>query len=184
MRGATGVIAPGSVGAIAFMCRPHCWQYAKPTGVGVPQRGHAIVDGVEDGRGDASGPRGMPPPPVPAPITGGGVANGPAGGIIGAPIPGAKGSAPPTRAAPPEGGAECRSNAGEPGVVACNAPPQLRQNFIPAGFSPRHEGQITGNPAACAGVCVGGGASALPQLRQNDDPGGLWWPQDEQRSID
>ena len=25
------------------MCRPHCWQYAKPTGVGVPQRGHVTI---------------------------------------------------------------------------------------------------------------------------------------------
>lgn len=25
------------------MCRPHCWQYANPTGVGVPQRGHVII---------------------------------------------------------------------------------------------------------------------------------------------
>lgn len=25
------------------MWRPHCWQYAKPTGVGVPQRGHVIM---------------------------------------------------------------------------------------------------------------------------------------------
>lgn len=25
------------------MWRPHCWQYAKPTGVGVPQRGHVII---------------------------------------------------------------------------------------------------------------------------------------------
>ena len=35
--------APGSVGCSACMCRPHCWQYANPTGVGVPQRGHVIM---------------------------------------------------------------------------------------------------------------------------------------------
>jgi hypothetical protein len=34
---------PGSVGAIGWRCRPHCWQYAKPTGVAVPHRGHVIV---------------------------------------------------------------------------------------------------------------------------------------------
>ncbi len=25
------------------MCRPQPWQYAKPTGVGVPQRGHVSI---------------------------------------------------------------------------------------------------------------------------------------------
>jgi hypothetical protein len=25
------------------MCRPHCWQYANPTGVEVPHRGHVIM---------------------------------------------------------------------------------------------------------------------------------------------
>ena len=89
-----------------------------------------------------------------------GVASGPPGAIIGAPMAGA-----------------C---AGEPGVVCCSVAPQLRQNFMPGGFSPRHAPQMTGNPAAWAGVCVGGGASALPQFKQNDDPGGLWWPQAEQ----
>jgi hypothetical protein len=84
----------------------------------------------------------------------------PPGAIIGAPVAGA-----------------C---AGEPGEV-CSVAPQLRQNFIPAGFSPRHAPQMAGNPPAGAGVCVGGGASALPQFKQNDDPGGLWWPQAEQR---
>jgi hypothetical protein len=37
---------PGSVGAIGWMCRPHCWQYAKPVGVDVPQRGQMIVLGA------------------------------------------------------------------------------------------------------------------------------------------
>jgi hypothetical protein len=28
------------------MCNPHCWQYAKPVGVAVPQRGHVIIVGA------------------------------------------------------------------------------------------------------------------------------------------
>ncbi|HEY1551523.1 MAG TPA: hypothetical protein VGG28_27035 [Kofleriaceae bacterium] len=39
-------IWPGSVGAIGWMCSPHCWQYAKPVGVDVAQRGHVIVVGA------------------------------------------------------------------------------------------------------------------------------------------
>jgi hypothetical protein len=171
------------------MCSPHCWQYANPTGVGVPQRGHDTVDGRPARGGDASGPRGAkpgPPAPVPTPICGGapigcatgGAINGPDGAAIGDGV--ANGPAGGATIGAPSGGA----NAGEPGVV-CSAAPQLRQNFIPGGFSPRHDPQmIAGNPPLGAGVCVGGGASALPQFRQNDDPGGLWWPQDEQRSID
>jgi hypothetical protein len=64
-----------------------------------------------------------------------------------------------------------------------SALPQLRQNFIPGGFSPRQVVQITGNPAPAPGVCAGAAANAVPQFKQNDDPGGLWWPQAEQRSI-
>jgi hypothetical protein len=107
-------------------------------------------------------------------IGGGGVAKAPPGGIpgggaiIGAPTPGG-----------PEGGAK----AGDPGVVAASDAPQLRQNFIPGGFSPRQLPQITGNPAPPPGVCAGAADSAVPQFKQNDDPGGLWWPQAEQRSI-
>jgi hypothetical protein len=104
---------------------------------------------------------------------GGGVANGPGGGIRGPPGGGAIIGAPTAGA-----------NDGAPGVVCASAAPQLRQNFIPGGFSPRHEGQITGNPPAAAGVGAGAAAaSAVPQFKQNDDPGGLWWPQAEQRSI-
>ena len=67
-----------------------------------------------------------------------------------------------------------------------SALPQLRQNFIPGGFSPRHTPQMAGNPGGGVGVCpyAGGataGASELPQLRQNDDPAGLSWPHIEQR---
>ena len=155
--------APGSVGAIAFMCRPHCWQYANVEGVGVPQRGHVIVLAPDGWRG-ADGAAFVPTASAAA-AGEPGVANGPEGGTIGAPRPGAKD--------------------GDPGVVCWSVAPQLRQNFIPGGFSPRHAPQITDNPAAGPGVCaVGGGAIALPQFKQNDDPGGLWWPQLEQRSID
>lgn len=70
-----------------------------------------------------------------------------------------------------------------------SAPPQLRQNFIPGGFSPRHAGQIVGNPGpepgvwakACGADAVG--ASELPQFRQNDEPAGLSWPHIEQRIV-
>jgi hypothetical protein len=134
------------------MCRPHCWQYAKPTGVDVPHRGHVIIP-PPDGRAGAT-------------TTGGGTIAGADGGaIIGAPPSGA-----PIMGAPP-------SIAGDPGVVWPKLVPHERQNFIPGGFSPRHTVQITGNPDAATGVC----ARALPQLRQNDDPGGLSWPQTEQR---
>jgi hypothetical protein len=111
------------------------------------------------------GGRGAVIPAVGAPPRGGGVTNGPGAGINGAPAP-----MPPI--------------AGEPGVVWPSVAPQLRQNFMPAGFSPRQAPQITGNPAPPGEVCVGGGAIAVPQFKQNDDPGGLWWPQAEQRSID
>jgi hypothetical protein len=140
------------------MCRPQPWQYAKPTGVCVPQRGHAIVE--------PCGARG-------APATGAGIA---AATGIGRPAEGNTlgvcGSVLRTPA----------PIAGDPGVVWPRPVPQLRQNFMPGGFSPRHIGQMTlaaGNPAAMGGVCAG--TSALPQFRQNDDPGGLSWPQTEQR---
>ncbi len=92
-------------------------------------------------------------PPMP-----GGDAIGPAGGII----PGAIGGI-----------------ALAPGPVI--ALPQLRQNFMPGGFSPRQTLQMLGNPAARGGVCARAGAIELPQFRQNDDPGGLSWPHIEQR---
>src|SRR5262245_11962286 len=94
--------------------------------------------------------------------SGAGVANGPGGGIADGAIIGA-----PTATGP-----------------AASDTPQLRQNFMPGGFSPRHALQIVGNPPLAAGVCASAAASALPQFKQNDDPGGLWWPQAEQRSID
>ena len=93
---------------------------------------------------------------------GAGVANGPGGGM-------------------PGGGAII--GAPTAGVGGWSAVPQFRQNFMPGGFSPLHDVQIVGNPAAAPGVCAGAAASAEPQFKQNDDPGGLWWPQAEQRSI-
>jgi hypothetical protein len=42
------------------------------------------------------------------------------------------------------------------GTPAASALPQLRQNFIPGGFSPRHapHTMIAGNPGDCIGVCA------------------------------
>ena len=158
IRTATPPPEPGSVGAIALRCRPHCWQYANPTGVGVAQRGHVIVLPAGVGRGDTTDGEAIGPP-------GAGAISGPgAGDIIGAPTAGPNGFIA--------------------GVVGCIASvaPQLRQNFMLPGFSPRHCAQMTvGNPDAGGGVAVGGGASAVPQFKQNDEPGGLWWPQAEQR---
>lgn len=90
------------------MCRPHCWQYAKPTGVAVPQRGHVIVLPPADGRdgGDAFGPAGANDGVALPGVNGAGVANGPGGGMIGPPGGGAIIGAPTAGA-----------SAGEPGVV-------------------------------------------------------------------
>jgi len=93
------------------MWSPHCWQYAKPTGVAVPQRGHVIVLPPADGRpgGDAFGPAGandggaVGGNAVGGNGNGAGVANGPGGAIPGG---GAIIGAPTTGA-----------SAGEPGVV-------------------------------------------------------------------
>lgn len=109
------------------------------------------------GRGtDGNGP----PPPI---GPGGGMpGNGPGGGICG-------------------GGIIC---AGTFGCEAFwSALPQLRQNFMPGGFSPRQTLQVfdVGNPCGGRGVCPNAGANELPQFRQNDDPGGLSWPHIEQR---
>jgi hypothetical protein len=110
------------------MWSPHCWQYAKPIGVAVPQRGQLIV-----------------------------------------PLSGVRSS-----------GFEI---AGAIGMGIESDAPQLRQNFIPCGFSPRHAGQIMGTIGATAttGGAATAAASALPQFRQNDAPGRLSWPQAEQR---
>jgi hypothetical protein len=81
----------------------------------------------------------------------------------------------------PGRGAIGAPNAGSAAPVGVNALPQLRQNFIPGGFSPRHMPQTMtlGNPACGGGVC----ARELPQFRQNDDPPGLSWPHIEQRIV-
>jgi hypothetical protein len=64
---------------------------------------------------------------------------------------------------------------------APSAVPQLLQNFIPGGFSPRHAPQIVGNPADGPGVCACTAGSELPQFKQNAEFGGLSWPHIEQR---
>jgi hypothetical protein len=71
--------------------------------------------------------------------------------------------------------------------IAPSELPQLRQNFMPGVFSPRHEGQkVVGNPGAGTGVFAAPGAAPIParpvpQFRQKDDPGGLSWPHIEHR---
>ena len=120
-------------------------------------------------RGAAEGGEAIGPPGAFAIGIGAGVANGPGGGM---PPPGGDIIGAPTAGPGANAGAALASDA-----------PQLRQNFIPGGFSPRQLPQITGNPPPPPGVCAGAAASAVPQFKQNDDPGGLWWPQAEQRSI-
>jgi len=210
------------------MWRPHCWQYAKPTGVGVPHRGHEIMlpcaattrgaepplaDGGTNPGPGAGSPDGVPimPGGGPAGFVGGGgsdagggaiageaiavaaigfgdIAGAPnagGGAIPGAPYAGIGGAMP---GAPYAGGAiGGGAIMGGPAGAAPSAPPQLRQNFIPGGFSPRQAPQIVGNPPTGAGVWAKAsgadavGASELPQLRQNDEPAGLSWPHIEQR---
>jgi hypothetical protein len=137
----------------------------------VPHRGHAIVLPC-GARGAAAGGSGAGPGAIGIGI--GGIGIGPDGIGIGI-APGGIGIGPDGIGAPP-------SDPMPPIAPICadaSAVPQLRQNFIPGGFSPRHDGQITGNPPLATGVFAW--VSALPQLRQNDDPGGLSWPQTEQR---
>jgi hypothetical protein len=108
-----------------------------------------------------------------------GVANGPGGGM---PVPGG-GMPIPTCGGDAIGPAGAIIFAGTPDAPAARALPQLRQNFIPGGLSPRHTLHVldVGNPWGAAGVCPNADASELPQLRQNDDPAGLSWPHTEQR---
>ena len=117
---------------------------------------------------------------------GGGVMNGPGGGIAIGPCGIAiapRGDAAGGLAIGPPGGIPiggATSGGGGP-PVAASALPQLRQNFMPGGFSPRQTPHTLGNPGAPEGVCANEGASELPQFRQNDDPDGLSWPHIEQR---
>jgi hypothetical protein len=162
------------------MCSPHCWQYAKPTGVGVPQRGHVIMLPCAGGLGiaaDGDTTTFGDEPPIGA-IAGGGTTPGavdgitPGGGIglfcgaivgaipaaiagasIGAPDGDIIGAPPMAPSAPPVGG-----GIGVPPPIGIapalwpSALPHARQNFIPGGFSPRQTPQITGNPVGCATV--------------------------------
>jgi hypothetical protein len=189
----------------ACMWKPHCWQYANPSGVWVPQRGQVVIapwgaaagatGGRITGAGDAY-PVGISPSAI-----GDG---GTVGGIVGSgsPSPGAPPSGPYAGTAP--SGPDGRFGIGVPtqpppgigvgpdlatpplwagiaGALGASELPQLRQNFIPGGFSPWHTAHTTilGNPAGGGGVC----ARELPQFRQNDDPPGLSWPHIEQRIV-
>lgn len=125
------------------------------------------------------------------PIGPGGIPIGPGGGIPpargGAPI-GPGGGIPPAccaamiwRTAAGVSAIKVAGTGTADGGAPASALPQLRQNFMPGGFSPRHTPHTLGNPAAPAGVWPKAGASELPQLRQNADPDGLSWPHIEQR---
>jgi hypothetical protein len=143
------------------MCRPHCWQYANPIGVAVPHRGQLIV--LPSAAGARLSERGARE----GSSCDGAIAGAYAGAIIGAGA--GTGWLPKLARGPAAAADDCASDA-----------PQLRQNFMPGGFSPRHIWQIVGNPAAGAGVCAAE-ARALPQFKQNDAPGRLSWPHTEQR---
>jgi hypothetical protein len=131
----------------------------------------AVVGGI-------IGPAGGPTigGPKPGAIPGGGI---PIGGI---PIGGGPGGAIAPGGIPIGGGGPAIGPGGAIGGfwIACASElPQLRQNFMPGGLSPRQTGHVVGNPGGGAGV--GAWASELPQFKQNDDPGGLSWPHVEQR---
>jgi hypothetical protein len=153
-----GWLGGGTVGGSSACGADGAARGTDGSGPGVPGRapGPGIVGGMAPGGGT-------------------GVANGPGGGMPGpgpkAPIAGTGGDA-----IGPDGAS------GTFGELAASALPQLRQNFMPGGLSPRHTWHVfEGNPCGRAGVCPNAGASELPQLRQNDDPGGLSWPHFEQR---
>jgi hypothetical protein len=108
---------------------PHCWQNANAAGVAPLHRGHWTLPLAPGGA------VGMPawPPTIGGGGSGPGGSGPPIGPPIGGPIP----------------------IAGDPGVVTPpSTVPQLRQNFMPGGFSPRHVGHMTGNPGGAVGVCA------------------------------
>ena len=158
-----GLFCGGTLGGIVGGRSAYC-----ALGRGTDGSGPGIAPGIALGGGPIGG--GMPIGP------GGGrcgEAIGPGGGI---PIPADGGDA-----IGPDGASIVAGTLGcEP---VASALPQLRQNFMLAGFSPRHTVQVldVGNPWGRAGVCPNAGANELPQFRQNDDPGGLSWPHIEQR---
>jgi hypothetical protein len=191
------------------MCRPHCWQYENPSGVCVPHRGHAIVLPTARAGGPAI-PVGISAGDIAATGDGdGGIDGGTVGSGASRPMPGTPpigpyAGSPAGAGKPPIGpggtpaiaASGCPGlvtgvpNAGEPLLVCGSALPQLRQNFMPGGFSPRqttHTG-FAGNPCGEDGVCAKACAPApeareLPQFRQNDAPIGLSWPHFEQRIV-
>jgi hypothetical protein len=96
--------------------------------MGVPIDGPAIVGPI--------------PGPMPGPIPGGGIMggagdSGPGGGMPGGGMP---------------GGGMPGAAIGGPGGCTGSALPQLRQNFMPGGLSPRQTGHWVGNPGGGAGV--------------------------------
>ena len=145
-----GAPAPGAVGATAWMCKPHVWQYTTPGCTAVWQRGHTATNGagVSDGVG--------------APHTGAGAACACAiaddTGWFGS---GALGISVGGSAATATGG-------------PATALPQWRQNFIPGGLSARQTAQIAlgateaalGNPCGTGAVVAAGAAMLLPQCKQ------------------
>jgi hypothetical protein len=87
------------------MCKPHCWQYAKPSGVCVPHRGHAIVLPWARGAGVA----------IPVAMSAGEIGDGD-GGIEGGTV--GSGGSLPLPGMPPSG-----PNAGTPPIGVPGNPP-------------------------------------------------------------
>lgn len=132
----------------------------------MPQRGHGIIAGWPALPGFPTGPAGLRPTGGTAAVGIDASGDGKDGGSVGSNPAGA-------------GRTSGLANAGVAGLSAASGAPQLRQYFIPGGFSARHlpHSDALGNPCGTAGVC----ARELPQFRQNDDPSGLSWPHIEQR---
>jgi hypothetical protein len=76
---------------------------------------------------------------------------GPGGPMPGGPMPGGPMPGGPMPGGPIEGG-PIEGGPIEGGFIWGSALPQLRQNFMPGGLSPRQTGHWVGNPGGGAGV--------------------------------
>lgn len=149
-------------------------------GSGSPAIHGVPPSGPYAGTAPTGGPAGDPPDGIPPIGPDWSPVSGPAGNPPIGPD-GIPGIGPPSGAGVGPGLPIGPAYAGRPALVPGSALPQLRQNFIPGGFSPRQapHTEVLGNPCAGPGVCPKACAledpmeSELPQFRQNDDPAGL-----------